>query len=91
MCSLDIAILSRLKYVPIETVVAKLLAVDDSLFKENLLKSMQEFAPTPDETGKLNVFVKSASEEDLERLSKPDTFCYEVNRGDDDDGSGGGI
>ena len=58
--------------------VAKLLAVDDGLFKENLLKSMQEFAPTPDETGKLNVFVKSASEEDLERLSKPDTFCYEV-------------
>ncbi|CDS04805.1 hypothetical protein LRAMOSA07335 [Lichtheimia ramosa] len=76
--NINIAILSRLKYVPLETVVAKLLAVDDSLFKENLLKSMQEFAPTPDETGKLNVFVKSASEEDLERLSKPDTFCYEV-------------
>ncbi|KAI8353613.1 armadillo-type protein [Choanephora cucurbitarum] len=44
----------------------------------NLLNNMQANAPTADEQGKLSVFVKSASEEDLENLSKPDAFCVEM-------------
>jgi cytokinesis protein len=55
------------------------LAVDDSIITENLLLNLQANVPTADEQGKLSVFVKSASEEDLEQLSKPDTFCVEVS------------
>lgn len=35
-------------------------------------------APSHDEMGKLSVFMKTASEEDLECLSKSDSFCAEV-------------
>lgn len=52
--------------------------MDDSLLTESLLVNLQQYVPTPEEQGKLSVFVKSASEEELEQLSKPDAFCVEV-------------
>lgn len=75
----DIAILAKLKHIPFPVVAKRLLAVDDKLFTENLLRNLQANVPTPEEMGKLSVFVSSASEEDLELLSRPDTFCYEVD------------
>lgn len=54
------------------------LAVDDSIITENLLVNLQANVPTAEEQGKLSVFVKSASEEDLEQLSRPDAFCAEL-------------
>ena len=70
--------MAKLKHVPFSIVIKKIYAVEDPIFTENLLKSLQENIPTPDELGKLSVFVKSASEEDLASLSRPDTFSYEV-------------
>ncbi|KAI8145922.1 hypothetical protein BJV82DRAFT_535287 [Fennellomyces sp. T-0311] len=78
IANINITILAKLKHVPFPTIVQKILAVDDTLCTENLLMALQENVPTPDEMGKLSVFVKSASEEDLELLSKPDTFSYEI-------------
>lgn len=52
--------------------------MDDSIITENLLLNLQTNVPTAEEQGKLSVFVKSASDEDLEQLSKPDAFCVEV-------------
>lgn len=61
-------------------VAARILAVDDLLCTENVLINLQMNVPTAEEMGKLSVFVKSASEDQLEQLSKPDTFCVEVRR-----------
>jgi cytokinesis protein len=72
-------LLSKLKHLSFIEVSKAFLAVDDSIITENLLLNLQANVPTADEQGKLSVFVKSASEEDLEQLSKPDTFCVEVS------------
>ncbi|KAI9259027.1 hypothetical protein BDA99DRAFT_484089 [Phascolomyces articulosus] len=76
--SINISILAKVKHIPFPAVVKKILGVEDAIFTENLLKSLQDNVPTPDEMGKLSVFVKGASEEDLQSLSRPDTFSYEV-------------
>lgn len=75
---LDITLLSKLKHLSFDQVSRAFLQVDDSIISENLLSNLQVNIPTAEEQGKLSVFVKSASDEDLEQLSKPDTFCYEV-------------
>lgn len=75
---LDIALLSKLKHLTFDQVSKAFLQVDDSIVTENLLGNLQVNIPTAEEQGKLSVFVKSASDEDLEQLSKPDAFCYEV-------------
>lgn len=62
----------------LKQVSSAFLAVDDSIITENLLINLQAYVPTAEEQGKLSVFVKSASDEDLEQLSKPDSFCVEV-------------
>lgn len=74
----DIALLSKLKHMTLKQVSSAFLAVDDSIITENLLVNLQAYVPTAEEQGKLSVFVKSASDEDLEQLSKPDSFCVEV-------------
>lgn len=56
----------------------KILAVDEKFCTEIILRSMLLNAPTPEEMGKLSVFLKTASEEDLQNLSRPDAFCAEV-------------
>lgn len=76
---IDIAILAKLKHIPFSEVKSKILAVDDRFCTEILLRNLLANAPTPDEMGKLSVFLKTASEEDLQNLSKPDAFCAEVN------------
>ncbi|KAG0169559.1 hypothetical protein DFQ28_004162 [Apophysomyces sp. BC1034] len=76
--NINIALLSKLKHVPFPTVAQKILAIDDKLCSENLLTNLQANVPTAEEMGKLSVFVKSASEDDLENLSRPDTFCVEM-------------
>lgn len=53
--------------------------MDEKFCTEVLLRNLLANAPTHDETGKLSVFLKTASEEDLQSLSKPDTFFAEVN------------
>lgn len=78
MLLLDITLLSKLKHLSFDQVSRAFLQVDDSIVTENLLSNLQVNIPTAEEQGKLSVFVKSASDEDLEQLSKPDTFCYEV-------------
>lgn len=62
-------------------VAARILAVDDLLCTETVLANLQMNVPTAEEMGKLSVFVKSASEDQLEQLSKPDAFCVEVREG----------
>lgn len=76
--NLDIALLAKFKYLTFEEVHKRILAVDDKFCTENLLNNLQLNAPTAEEMGKLSVFVKSASEEDVEQLSRPDAFCVEV-------------
>lgn len=72
--------LSKLKHLSLDQVSKAFLAVDDSIITENLLSNLQVNVPTPEEQGKLSVFVKSASDEDLDQLSKPDAFCVEVKK-----------
>lgn len=72
--------LSKLKHLALDQVSKAFLQVDDSIITENLLNNLQVNVPTAEEQGKLSVFVKSASEEDLEQLSKPDAFCVEVKK-----------
>lgn len=72
--------LSKLKHLSFDQVTKAFLQVDDSIVTENLLCNLQTNIPTAEEQGKLSVFVKSASDEDLEQLSKPDMFCYEVSK-----------
>ncbi|CAO3695753.1 unnamed protein product [Rhizopus microsporus] len=76
--NMNIAILARLKHLSLKQITKAFLAVDDSLLTESLLVNLQQYVPTPEEQGKLSVFVKSASEEELEQLSKPDAFCVEM-------------
>lgn len=76
---LDIALLSKLKHLALNQVSSAFLSVDDSIITESLLVNLQAYVPTAEEQGKLSVFVKSASDEDLEQLSKPDSFCVEVS------------
>ncbi|KAG2196955.1 hypothetical protein INT46_008126 [Mucor plumbeus] len=76
--NINIALLSKLKHLSFVQVRQAFLAVDDSIITENLLTNLQVNIPTPEEQGKLSVFVNKASEEDLEQLSKPDTFCVEM-------------
>lgn len=52
--------------------------MDDRFCTEILLRNLYANAPTPDEMGKLSVFLKTASEDDLENLSRPDQFCAQV-------------
>lgn len=56
----------------------KILAVDERLCTEILLRNLLANIPSHDEMGKLSVFLKTASEEDLQCLSKSDAFCAEV-------------
>ncbi|KAL9555089.1 hypothetical protein MBANPS3_002512 [Mucor bainieri] len=76
--NINIALLSKLKHLSFVQVRQAFLAVDDSVITENLLINLQANIPTPEEQGKLSVFVNKASEDDLEQLSKPDTFCVEM-------------
>ncbi len=62
-----------------EQMAKEFLAVNDKILTENFLVNLQQYAPTPEEQGRLSVFVKSASEEELEQLSAPDAFCVEVS------------
>jgi hypothetical protein len=75
---LDIALLTKFKHLSFEEVRRRILAVDEVFCTETLLKNLQANAPTPDELGKISVFVKGASEDDLGNLSKADAFCAEV-------------
>lgn len=52
--------------------------MDEKFCTEVLLRNLLANAPSHDEMGKLSVFLKTASEEDLQSLSKPDQFCAEV-------------
>ncbi|KAI8095753.1 hypothetical protein BDF21DRAFT_374116 [Thamnidium elegans] len=76
--NINITLLSKLKHLSFDQVSRAFLQVDDSIITENLLGNLQVNIPTAEEQGKLSVFVKSASDEDLEQLSKPDTFCCEM-------------
>ncbi|KAI9476486.1 MAG: hypothetical protein EXX96DRAFT_485807 [Benjaminiella poitrasii] len=76
--NINIALLSKLKHFTFVEVRKAFLAVEDDIITENLLVNLQANVPTAEEQGKLSVFVKSASEEELEQLSKPDTFCVEM-------------
>ncbi|KAG1310055.1 hypothetical protein G6F64_004841 [Rhizopus arrhizus] len=76
--NINIAILSRLKSLSMEQMAKEFLAVNDKILTENFLVNLQQYAPTPEEQGRLSVFVKSASEEELEQLSAPDAFCVEM-------------
>lgn len=77
---IDIAILAKNKNVSFQDFKKKLLAVDERFCTEVLLRNLLMNAPTHDEMGKLSVFLKTASEEDLQCLSKSDAFCAEVKR-----------
>lgn len=77
--NINITILSKLKHMSCLQIRRALLTVDDDVVTENLLIHLQHNIPTAEEQGKLSVFVKSASDEDLELLSKPDKFCVEVS------------
>jgi len=71
-------LLTKFKHISFEEVRRRILAVDEVFCTETLLKNLQANAPTPDELGKISVFVKGASEDDLGNLSKADAFCAEV-------------
>jgi hypothetical protein len=75
----DIAILAKCKHIPFNEIKHKILAVDEKFCTEILLRNLQLNAPTPEEMGKLSVFLKTASEDDLQNLSKADAFCAEVS------------
>ncbi|KAG1453587.1 hypothetical protein G6F56_007531 [Rhizopus delemar] len=76
--NINIAILSRFKTLTMKQMAEAFLANKDDLITENLLINLQQYAPTAEEQGRLSVFVKSASDEELEQLSPPDTFCVEM-------------
>lgn len=76
----DIALLSKFKHLSLDEVRKRILAFDEIFCTETLLKNLQANAPLPDEMGKISVFVKGASEEDLNNLSKADAFCAEVKK-----------
>lgn len=76
--NINITLLAKLKHITFVDVRRACLRVDDAVMTENVLMNLQATVPTPEEQGKLSVFVKSASDEDLEALSAPDTFCVEM-------------
>ncbi|ORZ05858.1 hypothetical protein BCR42DRAFT_427913 [Absidia repens] len=76
--NINIALLAKFKHITFADVTARILSIDDVFCTENVLINLQSNVPTAEEMGKLSVFVKSASEEQLEQLSKPDTFCVEM-------------
>ncbi|KAI8100130.1 uncharacterized protein BX664DRAFT_355473 [Halteromyces radiatus] len=76
--NINIAILAKCKHIPFDEIKRKILAVDEKFCTEILLRNLQLNAPTPEEMGKLSVFLKTASEDDLQNLSKPDAFCAEI-------------
>ncbi|CAO3596601.1 unnamed protein product [Absidia cylindrospora] len=76
--NINIALLAKFKHVTFADVATRILSLDASLCTENVLINLQLHAPTAEEMGKLSVFVKSASEDQLEQLSKPDAFCVEM-------------
>lgn len=75
---IDIAVLAKCKNITFKDFKKKILAVDEKFCTEVLLRNLLSNAPSHDEMGKLSVFLKTASEEDLQCLSKPDQFCAEV-------------
>ncbi|ORX57073.1 actin-binding FH2 [Hesseltinella vesiculosa] len=76
--NINIALLAKFKHITFTDVRKRILAVDDQFCTENVLSNLQANVPTAEEMGKLSVFVKSASPEELARLSKPDRFCAEM-------------
>ncbi|CAO3595395.1 unnamed protein product [Absidia cylindrospora] len=76
--NINIALLAKFKHITFADVTARILSIDDVFCTENVLTNLQSNVPTAEEMGKLSVFVKSASEDQLEQLSKPDTFCVEM-------------
>lgn len=70
--------LAKCKNIPFKDCKKKILAVDEKFCTEIMLRNLLVNAPSHDEMGKLSVFLKTASEEDLQSLSKPDAFCAEV-------------
>jgi hypothetical protein len=75
---LDITVLSKIKNITFQAFKNKLVEFDKKWCTEVLLRNLLSNIPSHDEMGKLSVFVKTASEEDLESLSKADKFCAEV-------------
>jgi hypothetical protein len=71
--------LAKIKNISFAEFKRKILAVDEKLCSEVLLRNLLANLPSHDEMGKLSVFLKTASEEDLQSLSKADAFCAEVN------------
>ena len=67
-----------MKHISFREAKNRILSVDDRFCTEILLKNLLANAPTPDEMGKLTVFLKTAPEEDIQNLSKSDSFCAEV-------------
>ncbi|KAF1806704.1 hypothetical protein FB192DRAFT_1271756 [Mucor lusitanicus] len=76
--NISIAVLAKCKNIPFKDCKRKILAVDDKFCTEIMLRNLLVNAPSHDEMGKLSVFLKTASEEDLQSLSKPDAFCAEI-------------
>lgn len=72
--------MAKCKHIPFDEIKRKILAVDERFCTEILLRNLQHNAPTPEEMGRLSVFLKTASEDDLQNLSKPDAFCAEVRK-----------
>lgn len=70
--------MAKCKNISLKEFKKKILAVDEKFCTEVLLRNLLANAPSHDEMGKLSVFLKTASEEDLQSLSKPDQFCAEV-------------
>jgi cytokinesis protein len=74
--NINITLLAKLKHVTFVDVRRACLRVDDAIMTENVLTNLQTTVPSPEEQGKLAAFVKS--DEDLESLSAPDSFCVEM-------------
>ncbi|OBZ82725.1 Formin-A, partial [Choanephora cucurbitarum] len=76
--NISIAVLAKCKHVTFDEFKKKILAVDEKFCTEILLRNLLVNLPSHDEMGKLSVFIKTASEEDLASLAKPDAFCAEI-------------
>ncbi|KAG0914538.1 hypothetical protein G6F33_004165 [Rhizopus arrhizus] len=76
--NISIAVLAKYKSMSFKEFKKKILAVDERLCTEILLRNLLANIPSHDEMGKLSVFLKTASEEDLQCLSKSDAFCAEI-------------
>ncbi|KAI7867438.1 hypothetical protein BDF14DRAFT_1968074 [Spinellus fusiger] len=76
--NINISLLAKLKHLSLDEMVGKIKMVDDTICTEVVLLSLQANIPTPEEQGRLSVFVKSASEDSLENLSQPDQFCAKI-------------